>query len=172
MVSVWGRTPTSRTGAVVVEQRDASSWVVVARLRADSAGIFSALVRPKGKGPLRAVFPAAKATSLPFSLVSPPDHPYHPFGASVAKPSGGQPTNAAVSQYVEPGPAAALQAVLPAAGGKAPAPSTVFGAVGDALRGAARTQTLLLVAALAGIVLVFAATASRRRRPGPVQPRH
>ena len=152
-ISVWGRTPTSRAGAVVVEQRDASSWDVVARLHAGPAGIFSALVPPKGKGPLRALFPAATATSLPFSLVSPPDHPYQPFGAAVPKASGGVRSSAAVSQYVE---------TEPSAGGGT--------AAGTAL--GARTQMLLLVAALAAILLVLAAAAFRRRQPRPVQPRH
>jgi hypothetical protein len=149
-VSVWGRTPTSGAGAVVVEQRAASTWAVVARLHADSAGIFSALVRPVGTGPLRARLAAAKAMSLPFSLVSPPDHPYVPFGAPVPNASGGVLSNAAVSQYVEKEPTAAA---APAAPGT-------------------RMRTLLLVAALATILLVLAAAAFRRRHPGTVQPRH
>jgi hypothetical protein len=148
-VSIWGRTPTNRAGAVVVEQRAASSWRVVARLHAGSDGIFSSLVRPVGTGPLRATFAAANATSLPFSLVSPSDHPYVPFGA-VPKTSGGARSNAAVSQYIEKEPTAAA---APAAPGT-------------------RTRLLLLVAALATIFLVLVAAAVRRRHPGRVQPRH
>ncbi len=149
-VSVWGRTPTSRAGAVVVEQRVASSWRPVARLHAGSAGIFSTLVRPVGTGPLRATFAAAKATSLPFSLASPPDHPYVPFGASVTGASRGVRSNAAVSQYTEKEPTAALAPAAPAA----------------------RTRLLLLVAALSAILLALTAAAVRRRHPRTVQPRH
>jgi hypothetical protein len=97
------------------------------------------------------MFPAAKATSLPFSLVSPPDHPYQPFGAAV-QTLGGPPTNAAVSQYVER---------EPSAGGTAAGPAL-----------SATTRELLLLAALAAILVVLAAAAVRRRHPRTIQPRH
>jgi hypothetical protein len=79
-ISVWGRTPTSKTASVAVEQRTGSRWTRVATLRADAAGIFSADLRTGLKGPLRAVVTQPRATSLPFSLVRPPDATYQPFG--------------------------------------------------------------------------------------------
>jgi hypothetical protein len=79
-ISVWGRTPTSRTGPVAVEQRTGSGWKRVATLRANGVGIFSADLRTGLKGPLRAVVSRSNATSLAFSLVRPPDATYQPFG--------------------------------------------------------------------------------------------
>jgi hypothetical protein len=80
-VSVWGRTPSSAAARVTVEQRGASGWRRVATLRADRAGIFSAELRLSGKGPLRARASSRQTTtSLPFSLATPPDRVYQPFG--------------------------------------------------------------------------------------------
>jgi hypothetical protein len=162
-VTVWGRTPTSAPGPVLVEQRQASSWDVVGRLQANAVGIFSGLVAASGRGPLRARFPSAKEVSLAFSLVTPPDRSYQAFGAVRAGGSG-PPTNAAVSQYVEPGSAGVLQAVLPAVGSRAPAvPSTAFGAALQAVRDASHARVLLLAAVLAGIALVLSVAAVARR---------
>jgi hypothetical protein len=81
---VWGRTPTSRPGAVVIEQRTSGSgkWRRVARLRANSAGIFTKRLAPtpaRGSMRARVVSPAAK--SLGFSLTNVPDRFVRPFGA-------------------------------------------------------------------------------------------
>ena len=48
-VSVWGRTPTSRPGRVMVDQLTPRGWKTLGTLRADSAGIFS------GRVPVRKV---------------------------------------------------------------------------------------------------------------------
>jgi hypothetical protein len=78
-VSVWGRTPSGRRGSVVVEQRGASGWRRLTTLAANAVGIFSAELPTRGRGPLRARI-AGTGTSLPFSLVRPPDRVYQPFG--------------------------------------------------------------------------------------------
>jgi hypothetical protein len=78
-VAVWGRAPTSRGVTVVVEQRDSSGWRRVGVLTANRVGIFSADLATSAPGPLRAR--VRSATSLPFSLVRPPDHVYQPFGS-------------------------------------------------------------------------------------------
>ena len=70
-IAVWGRTPAGRSGPVRVEQRGASGWALVTRLRANRFGVFSATVKTGKQGPLRAVFPADGSGSLPFSLVEP-----------------------------------------------------------------------------------------------------
>jgi hypothetical protein len=80
-VVVWGRTPGGVPGTVVVEQYVASGWEPLVVLSADRVGIFSAELRAKGRGSLRARLPGEGATSLPFSLVRPPDRIYQPFGS-------------------------------------------------------------------------------------------
>lgn len=87
-VLVWGRTPTSKSGTVVIEQRGSSGWRRVGVVQADMVGIFTGDLQASGKGPLRARFTGAKATSLPFSLVEPPDHPYQLFGAPLPATGG------------------------------------------------------------------------------------
>jgi hypothetical protein len=79
-ISVWGRTPTSKQGPVEIEQRTGAGWKRVATLGANGVGIFSADLDTGLKGPLRAVVSRPAATSLPFSLVRPPDATYQPFG--------------------------------------------------------------------------------------------
>jgi hypothetical protein len=172
-ISIWGRTPTSRSGPVQIEQRTGSSWKQVATIRADSSGIFAGTVRSKGSGALRAVFPAAGATSLAYSLVSPPDRVYQPFGARPAA-GGNRASSSAVSQYVEDDPTAGgglaagpgIGAVLPAAGSSSSSPSqSLPGAIGAAV-GDGGTRVALLLAGLAAITLVFVAIATRRRHAG------
>jgi hypothetical protein len=79
-VSVWGRTPTSSPGTVVVEQSGSRGWHRVALLSANGIGIFSGELRTSRRGRLRARLLGPGGTSLPFSLVRPPDHVYQPFG--------------------------------------------------------------------------------------------
>jgi hypothetical protein len=105
-ISVWGRTPPGSSGSVDVEQLERSAWAVVARLRPNRFGIFSAKVSAHGRGPLRARLPVAGEASLPFSLVAPPDAVYQPFGAALSASAHSTPPVAAVSQYVETVPTA------------------------------------------------------------------
>jgi hypothetical protein len=77
-VLVWARTPTGKGATIVIEQQGSSGWRRVAVLHANAVGIASATVPTSARGPLRARIGAD--TSLPFSLVEPPDHVYQPFG--------------------------------------------------------------------------------------------
>ena len=79
-ILVWGRTPTSRAGTVVVEQALRGRWLRLRTVRAASTGIFLGTATAKGGGEVRARF--ARSVSLPFSLRIPPDHFYNPFGTS------------------------------------------------------------------------------------------
>ena len=86
-VRVWGRTPSSSSGDVIVEQRRRrGGWRRVRRLRAGRHGIFSARPRTRAKGALRARIPTARAASgrgersLPFKLMKTPDVPVRVFG--------------------------------------------------------------------------------------------
>jgi hypothetical protein len=163
-ITVWGRTPTSTAGAVQIEQQEPSSWKRLATLQASPAGIFSGSVASSGQGPLRAVFPAAKATSLPYSLVSPPDQSFQPFGAQ-ATASGASPTSSAVSQYVEGGPGSGGSAVLPAAGAGTGHPArSVPAAVASAIGGAG-LQAVAFGIALAAVLALFVVAAVRRKAP-------
>jgi hypothetical protein len=79
-IFVWGRTPTSKAATVIVEQHGSSGWRRVASPAANRVGIFSSELRTSGGGRLRARLPGV-GTSLPFSLVAPPDRVYQPFGS-------------------------------------------------------------------------------------------
>lgn len=78
-VFVWARAPAQKGGTVSVEQHASSGWRRVAVLHANAVGIVSATLTTKGRGSLRARI--GGDTSLPFSLVPPPDHVYQPFGS-------------------------------------------------------------------------------------------
>jgi hypothetical protein len=165
-VDVWGRTPTSAAGSVAVEQEQATAWRRVATLQADGDGIFQGRVRASGPGPFRATYLATGSTSLPFSLVSPPDHSYQPFGAVLTPLKGISGTNAAVSQYVEQIPTAAGGApVGPSQTAQASAaPSSKLAAAGLAVGDASRSRMILFLVGLAGITLALALPALARRR--------
>jgi hypothetical protein len=165
-VDVWGRTPTSTAGPVAVEQEQASTWRRVATLHAAGDGIFQARVRAIGKGPLRARILPTGSASLPFSLVSPPDRTYQPFGAVLAPLNGRSASNAAVSQYVEQVPTAAGgSAVGPRRSTSAAgAPGSTLAAAGLAVGSASRWRTIVFVGCLAGIALVLVGPAMSRRR--------
>lgn len=75
---LWGRTPLSAPGRVVV-QRHGSGWKTVAVLYANRYGIFNA-TRAFAAGVYRARFGTSK--SLEFSTTEPPDHFYRPFGSA------------------------------------------------------------------------------------------
>jgi hypothetical protein len=169
-IAVWGRTPTSAASDVVVEQNGPSGWHRVTTVRANSVGIFSAVLGATGRGALRAVMPATHATSLPFSLVSPPDRTYQPFGAPMPAATGkNSRSTSAVSEYVEVEPAAdgssvagpSVQASLPARGG--PAGQSALGAAAGAI-GSAGARALALGGAILGATIWFGVVAIRARR--------
>jgi hypothetical protein len=77
---IWGRTPKSDDARVVVSYRGSRGWHRLTSVRANRDGIFSQTLRV----PLRRQFLRAetgKELSLPFSLRSPKDHFYDPFGS-------------------------------------------------------------------------------------------
>ncbi len=79
-VTVWGRTPTSRAEAVLVQRRSGRGWMRVKTLRADRYGIFrSRLQAPKGSYLRAQIFSGGEA-SLPFRVVKTVDRPMFAFG--------------------------------------------------------------------------------------------
>jgi hypothetical protein len=79
-ISIWGRTPRSSSGLVVIEQRSGKRWTPVARVRADRNGIFSRQLPPSRTTTLRARHISPSEISVPFSLTVPGDRPTTPFG--------------------------------------------------------------------------------------------
>jgi hypothetical protein len=79
-VRVWGRTPGSGAGRVVVEQLAGRRWRTIGVFRARKDGIFEGRRRRRGRGPLRARLKRGGELSVQFSLVRPPDRPVNPFG--------------------------------------------------------------------------------------------
>jgi hypothetical protein len=79
---VWGRTPTSRAGAVRIQQKVGSAWRTLATLRAKSGGLFSGTVPRKGNGSARAIFGTPAESSLAFAMKELPDKFFNPFGLS------------------------------------------------------------------------------------------
>ena len=78
-VHVWGRSPTSTPGVVVVEIKVGRKWRRLGTVRANSYGIFKKTYRtPIRKGHVRARF--GRETSLPFSLTPVPNRYVNPFG--------------------------------------------------------------------------------------------
>jgi hypothetical protein len=84
-VVVWGRTPTSRAGALLLERRRANKWTRVRTLRANRHGIFSARLQGPAGGFLRARI--GRDRSLPFAVRQTRDRPVVPFGLP-GKPGG------------------------------------------------------------------------------------
>jgi hypothetical protein len=155
-VSVWGRTPGSAAGRVLVEQHNASGWRRVAVLEANAVGIFSARLRTTSRGPLRAVLSSASAKSLPFSLVNVPDRPFQPFGAPLPTLSSASPSSSsAVSQYVEVAPTASAAT--------ADGSESVFRALTDAVGSAGADAALFFAAILATAIWLLAAARRARR---------
>jgi hypothetical protein len=77
---VWGRTPTSGRGTVIIEQLTGRGWRTVGRLRARKGGIFEGRRRRHADGPLRARLKSGGELSVQFSLHRPADRPVNPFG--------------------------------------------------------------------------------------------
>jgi hypothetical protein len=81
-ISVWGRTPLGKPGAVIVERQTGSGWAQAARLKADRYGVFSSQLTapPHGTSAYRARLASSPELSIPFSLTVPPTRPIYPFG--------------------------------------------------------------------------------------------
>ncbi|MBK5232220.1 MAG: hypothetical protein JJE13_04475 [Thermoleophilia bacterium] len=85
-VSIWGRTPTSASGRVILRYKAKGAWKQLAVVSADSNGIFSSLIKTKvarglskrSSADVRAVFKGG--SSLPFSLRPVKDFRQPPFG--------------------------------------------------------------------------------------------
>ena len=77
-ILIWGRTPTSTSGKVIVQYRSGSRWRNLTSANANGYGIFSKTLRvPYKKGYLRARF--AGEYSIGFSLTYVKDHWVNPF---------------------------------------------------------------------------------------------
>jgi hypothetical protein len=77
-VLLWGKTPWSVPGTVVVEQRRGGAFKRVASLSTDRYGIFERTLRTRRGGSLRARLANGSIQSLPFSLKRPRDFPISP----------------------------------------------------------------------------------------------
>jgi hypothetical protein len=77
---VWGRTPTSKPGHVVVERSFAGGWTRAAVLRANSHGIFTTRLPRVRTGSMRAWWVNGGETSLAFRVRPAPDRFFSPFG--------------------------------------------------------------------------------------------
>jgi hypothetical protein len=78
-VSVWGRTPHSRSGKVTIELKQGSAWRSIANLNAGSHGIFRLRLNGRHGATLRARV-AGSPASYPFKAVHTSDVPVRPFG--------------------------------------------------------------------------------------------
>jgi hypothetical protein len=78
--TVWGRTPTSTPGTLIVQWRSTGRWRNVAQLRANRYGIFTAKLRTPSTGWIRAKLVGRADASLAFSLAHVPDRVVRPFG--------------------------------------------------------------------------------------------
>jgi hypothetical protein len=84
-IYVWGRTPTTGRGSVVVEVKSGRSWRRLGVLRAGTSGIFQKTFRtPTRRGSVRARF--AGESSVPFSLTYVRDRFVNPFGCGGSIP--------------------------------------------------------------------------------------
>lgn len=82
-VLVWGRTPGSKPGTVLVDQSFQGGWRRLAVLHADANGIFQQRFAVSPTGSVRArTVGAGAAAAVPFSLKSVPDQFFNPFGSS------------------------------------------------------------------------------------------
>ena len=85
-VYVWGRTPTSKRGRVLVQQKSTSRWKTLAVLTSDGAGIFQRTFATAPRGDVRARLAGTADFSLPFSLKAVADRIYTPFGGVPLEP--------------------------------------------------------------------------------------
>jgi hypothetical protein len=78
-VSVWGRTPRSRGGKVAIEMSRGSGWVSIAKVQANSHGLFRLRLNGRRGATLRARV-AGSPASRPFTDVHTSDVAVRPFG--------------------------------------------------------------------------------------------
>jgi len=72
VVYLWGRTPTSAAGNVLIERKSGAAWKLVKKLTANPYGIFQAEIRKPGRSTyLRARLANGSDQSNPFSLIAP-----------------------------------------------------------------------------------------------------
>jgi len=84
-IRIWGRTPTSTPGKVVIQIRIGKRWRNLTRLRANGNGIFQGSVKtPYRSGLIRARH--RTETSLGFSLTPVPNRYVNPFGCGGGLP--------------------------------------------------------------------------------------
>jgi len=82
IVQLWGRTPTGRSGSVLIERKSGSKWKKVKTLNANGYGIFKAsITKPANTVLFRARLTNGSDRSAEFSLKA-PKHPWKgcPFG--------------------------------------------------------------------------------------------
>jgi hypothetical protein len=71
-VFLWGRTPTSTAGSVLIERKSGAKWKRVKKLEANRYGIFKARIDEPAKTTyLRARLASDRDLSVPFSLKTP-----------------------------------------------------------------------------------------------------
>ncbi len=81
-VQVWGRTPGSDAGEVVLEQTFDGGWRTLAKVTSDDDGILAGTYKASAVGSVRARLASTGEVSLPFSLTRPPDDVRYPrFGS-------------------------------------------------------------------------------------------
>jgi len=81
-LTFWGRTPTSSTAQVAIEQNSRQGWRRLAVVRADRYGIFRGdIQRRQGNSAVRARVLTGGQASLGFSLARPADRRICPFGS-------------------------------------------------------------------------------------------
>jgi hypothetical protein len=80
-ITVWGRTPDSRSHPVWIQMRSRTGWRTLARLRASNGGVFRGSVRATLDSSDYIRARSAGKASVPFSLLRPPDLPLNPFGS-------------------------------------------------------------------------------------------
>lgn len=82
-IVVWGRTPWSRPGKVLVERSSGGGWARLGVLTANGGGIFTGTFKSPGTGHVRArELRKGGLSALPFPLAPLPDLQVQPFGTT------------------------------------------------------------------------------------------
>jgi hypothetical protein len=85
-VQLWGRTPTSESGSVLIQRKSGGAWKLVKRLNANGYGIFKAkIAKPAKTRYLRARLADGSDTSVSFSLKTPKAWTGCVFGSKAGK---------------------------------------------------------------------------------------
>jgi hypothetical protein len=80
---VWGRTPASRPGRIVVEQTFSGGWRQLGTLRANTHGIFQSRLKGSTKRLVRARFIESGESARPFSPKHVPDRFFNVGGGPI-----------------------------------------------------------------------------------------